>query len=263
LLRHWVVAFITVLVFVGIAVAVGVKRTPRYTATANVAVGLGYLSNPAGLGSAVQGTASLASVYSRFIDSNEVRAETARSLAKRSLSPSGELSASPVPESALIRVTAEATSERRAVALANAASAALVAYVHQQAVADHTAAKLLKRYRRAALRHRQLLSVRDRRLKEFDANRSKANRAALERAGAAVDTAELRRNTLLTGYSEAIRASDSSPQLKIVRTSRAAESDRAEMLQILVFVGLIGGVAAGAAVALLLAQRASVRDAQR
>jgi uncharacterized protein involved in exopolysaccharide biosynthesis len=47
--HHWFVAIFPVALFVAAAVVLGMHRTPRYTATANLSVGHVYVSDPAGI----------------------------------------------------------------------------------------------------------------------------------------------------------------------------------------------------------------------
>jgi uncharacterized protein involved in exopolysaccharide biosynthesis len=47
--RHWIVAILPVIVLVGVAAALGLQRTPRYTATASLSVGRIYVNTPAGV----------------------------------------------------------------------------------------------------------------------------------------------------------------------------------------------------------------------
>ena len=84
----------------------------------------------------LEATQSLAAVYSRAIRSTAVQTETARRFGQDSLPASDQVTATPVPDSPLIKVSAEASSERRAVALANTASRALARYVERQGQSD-------------------------------------------------------------------------------------------------------------------------------
>ena len=134
--RHWIVAIVPVIVLVGVAAALGLQRTPRYTATASLSVGRIYINNPAGVSSVLEATKSLASVYSRSIRSTAVLQDTERRLGEGSLGASDQVTATPIPQSPLIRISAESSSARRAVALATAASGALAAYVGRQGRSD-------------------------------------------------------------------------------------------------------------------------------
>jgi hypothetical protein len=253
--RHWFAALVPVVVLVSVATVVGLKRTPHYTATANVAIGPVFITNPAGISSVLQGTSSLASVYSRVIDADAVIGGTERRMPGRALPKAAALSATPVPDSPMITVKAVAASGTGAVGLANAASAALAEYVNRQQGSEEAAAAISELYEKAALRYRQRLDVSKRLDERYDAEPTQANKQERDRAAAAADTALLHRNALLTSYQDAVMGGSSTPSLKVFATATEASTDRYTTLEILVFVALIGGLFAGAALALLLAQR--------
>jgi hypothetical protein len=251
--RHWFTALVPVLLFVGAAVALGLKRTPQYTATANLSVGAVFVNNPAGISSVIQGTESLASVYSRVIGANAVVEETKRRLAGRYVVDARQVSATPIPESPMIKVTAAAESEGEAVALANAASAALADYANRRDRTDDEAAAISDLYERAALRYRKRLDESRKRREEYESDPTAENRRARDRAAAAADTALLQRDALLTTYQNAVQGSSSKPPLEVFREATTASTDRYVRLQVLVFTGLVGGLLAGAALALMRA----------
>ena len=84
---------------------------------------------------------------------------------------------------------------------------------------------------------------------------TRANKAARERAAAAADTAQLRRDALSASYQTAVQGGASSVGVDVFSPASTPTSDRSRMMQILVFVGLLGGIAAGLALALLRASR--------
>jgi uncharacterized protein involved in exopolysaccharide biosynthesis len=252
--RHWFVALLPVLLFVGGAVALGLKRPARYTATANLSVGHVYVSNPTGIATIIDATQALAAVYSRAIHSGEVLQDTQRRLGQGS-SVSGSFSATPLPNSPLIKVTAESSSARGAVALANTSADALALYVNRQVRDNSASATLSDRYREASLRYRQQLDIRNRLKRRYERDQTRANKAARDRAAAAADTALLRREALRASYEQAVQGGTSSIGVESFSRASGATSDRKSKTQILVFVGLLGGLAAGAALALLRAAR--------
>jgi uncharacterized protein involved in exopolysaccharide biosynthesis len=259
--RHWITALIPVVLLVAAAVQVGLKRTPQFTATANVAVGSVFVDSPVGIASALQGTESLAAVYSRLIDANAVTEGTSQRLAQDSLPESGTVSATPIAESPIVKITARAASAGQAIALANAASSALVAYINRERSADDDANAIARLYSRAALRFRGRADLRNRLTARYKRNRTTANRLARDRAAAAADTAQLRRDGLLARYQTAVQGVTVTPPLRVLTSATEATSDRYTTLQILVFVGLLGGLAAGAALALLRTPRSPGRSA--
>jgi capsular polysaccharide biosynthesis protein len=253
--RHWFAALAPVLALVAISLVLGLERPPRYTATANLSVGHVFVNNPAGIPTLVEATRSLASVYSRAINAGAVREDTARRLGRRSFQVSGRLSATPIPETPLIKVSAASDSEREALALANAGSLALAGYVNRQLRRDGELAALGKQYRQAALRYRQRLDAQERLDRRYEANRTAANRAARARARAATDGALLDRNAVSESYHLASQGDSASPAIQVFARATSTSSDRSSAMQVLVFVGLIGGLAAGTALALLRRQR--------
>jgi hypothetical protein len=256
--RHWILAFIPVLLFVGVAIALGVKRQPRYTAATYLSVGHVYVGNPGAIPTVIDATKSLAAVYSRGIRASSVVADTRRRLAQTRVT--GQVSATPIPDSPLIKVTAESSSQPNAVRLANASGAALAAYVNQQVRDNGASGVLAQRYLAAALKYRRLRDRSDRLAKAFEQRPSRARKAARDQAGAATDTALLARETLRANYAAAVEGGTSSVAVDVFSRAAGATSDRVRMLQVLGFVGLIGGLAAGAALVMLRARRVARRS---
>jgi hypothetical protein len=123
-------------------------------------------------------------------------------------------------------------------------------------VRDNSASQTLSdRYRAAALRFRQRQETSDRLVKRYTRNPTAHNKAARDKALAATDTAELARDALRASYETAIQGGTSSIGVDVFSQAAGATSDRRSTLQIMVFVGLIGGIAAGTALALLFAAR--------
>lgn len=250
--RHWIVATVPVIVLVGAALVLGLERPPRYTATTNLSVGRIYVNNPAGVSGVIEATQSLASVYSRAIHSSAVQQETARRLGKGSLHASGQVSATPVPDSPLIKVSADSSSARGAVALATAASGALAGYVERQGRSDQDAV-ILSEYQQAVRRYRKRVEERRQLARRYKRDPTPENKAARDRAGVAISVALLRREALRASYLNIVQGTTSTPAIEVFTRATSATSDRFPMLQIMLFLGLIAGLAAGMALALLRA----------
>jgi hypothetical protein len=257
--RHWRLALVPVVLFVAVAVVLGIKRPARYTTTATLSVGHVYVSDPVGIPTIIEATQSLASVYSRAINARSVVQDARRRLGRDAASVTGGLSATPIPSSPLIKVSAESPTQRGAVALANAGAAALAAYINAQVRDNNQTATLSTRYREAALTYRQRLDTSNRLARRYALNPTASNKAARDRAAAATDTAQLRREALRASYQTAVQGGISSVGVDVFSPASAAVSDRAEKMQLLVFVGLLGGIAAGVALALLRASRDMAR----
>lgn len=256
--RHWIVALLPVILFVGIAVWLGRERAPRYTATTHLTVSRIYVDNPAGVAGVIEATRSLASIYSRAVFSSRVRDDTARRVGEDALRGSDQLSATQIPESPLIRLSVESSSERRAVALANAASAALGAYVKRHERSDE-ADVILARYRRAERDYRKQTELNRRLARRYDRDPSSKNEAAIDRAAVDSSSARLRRNALRQSYEAAVQGRTSPPSIEVFSRATSATSDRVEKLQVMVLLGLIAGISAGVALALLREYRKARR----
>jgi capsular polysaccharide biosynthesis protein len=254
--RHWFVAIVPVVVLVAAAVALGLKRPVKYTTTADLSIGHVYVSNPVGIPTIIEATQALAAVYSRAINSGAVVQDTRRRLRREHALPlAGGLSATPIPQSPLIKVSAESQSRPGAIALANAGAAALAAYVNRQVRDNSASTTISARYLQASVAYRQSLATSKRLERQYTKHPNAANKAARDRSAAATDTAQLRRDALSASYQAAVQGGASSVGVDVFSTASAPTSDRSQMMQILVFVGLVGGLAAGAALALLRASR--------
>jgi capsular polysaccharide biosynthesis protein len=160
-----------------------------------------------------------------------------------------------LPSTPLIKVTAEATSATGAAALANAGADSLVSYVNQQVKASDETASLTKRYKQAALDYRQKKDVANRAERRYELRKTRANKAARDAAGADEDSALLAVQTLRASYQQAVQGGIASAAVESFQRASGASSDRSSTMQILVFVGLLGGIAAGVAFALLRTYR--------
>jgi hypothetical protein len=257
--RHWLVAVIPVIAFVAVAAVLAVKRPVHYTSTANLSVGHVYVSNPVGIPTIIEATQSLASVYSRAINATTVVQDARRRLGREASSVSGGLSATPIPQSPLIRVSAQSPTSHGAVALADAGAGALAAYINRQVRDNSQTGSLATRYREASLAYRKAADISDRLARRYAQNPSAAKKAARDRAAATTDTIALRREALRASYQSAVQGGISSVGVEVFSPAGPPVSDRGQKLQLLLFVGLLGGLAAGTALALLL----SARDLRR
>jgi capsular polysaccharide biosynthesis protein len=257
--RHWLVAVIPVVVFLAVAAILAVKRPVHYTSTANLSVGHVYVSNPVGIPTIIEATQSLASVYSRAINATTVVQDARRRLGREASSVSGGLSATPIPQSPLIRVSAQSPTSRGAVALANAGAGALAAYINGQVRDNSQTGSLATRYRQASLSYRKAADISDRLARRYAQDPTAAKKAARDRAAATTDTIALRREALRASYQSAVQGGISSVGVEVFSPAGVAVNDRGQKLQLLLFVGLLGGLAAGTALALLL----SARDLRR
>ena len=139
------------------------------------------------------------------------------------------------------------------------ASAALAEYANRQDRTEAEIAALSDRFQRATLRYRKRLGAARELQDEYDSDPTEEKRRVRDRAAAAADTALLERDALLNRYQTTVENRTSGPPLEVFREATTASTDRYERLQLLVFTGLIGGLLAGAALALLRALRKTRR----
>jgi uncharacterized protein involved in exopolysaccharide biosynthesis len=254
--RHWFVALVPVVLLVAAAVVLGMRRPVTYTTTANLSVGHVYVSDPAGIPTIVDATQSLAAVYSRAISAEAVVVDARQRLKRAHVNAvSGSLSATPIPDSPLIRVTAKSQSAAGAVALADAGAEALTAYVNAQVRDNNAATTIARRYLQASVVFRERRDKSNRAARRYADHRTAANKARRDRAAAATDTAQLQRDALGASYQQAVQGGTASTSVEIFSRASQPTSDRVRMIQLLAFVGLLGGLAAGAALALLRTSR--------
>lgn len=251
-LRHPLLALAPVVALVAIAVAVGLLRTPEYSAEARINVG--RTDVPAyTLQEVTIGNATLAGSYARAIDAPRVIESASRQAEVPESEVRDRVAASQVPRSTLIRVEATGDSERAAVDLANGAARGLIFYVrHLNARQQDN--RLIRRYRRA-LRRGQRAQARLERVARGRSERS----PAVREARLDLRTAQLRARTLgsrvvQTGATPAQNA------LQLVVPSAEATSDRTSVLSRLVLVALAAGVLLGIALALLRANAGLLRS---
>jgi hypothetical protein len=256
---HPLFALLPVVVLVAIAVGLGLSRSAQYSATAELSVGHGYVDSPSGIPGVIEATQSLAAVYARAVRAQPVSIATARQLDRQGLKADATLSATPIPSSPLIKVTAKSTSSRTAIAAANAAGVALARYANQQSQTGGSSTSALKAYERAALNYQRALNVRTRAAAVSARTRSRAATVGQNRAEAAAETARLQRDTLEILYQNTLQGLTAGPSVSTFALAGDATSDRTQILEILVLAALVAGLALGAVLALLRAQRTLAR----
>ncbi len=246
-----------VVVLMGLAVVVGLTRTPTYSAETRLNVGRqdGDLLALPGFAAGVQ---SLAVGYSRVVGSSPVVARTARALELPVDRVAGRITAAPIPESPLFRIFATGTSEENAVATANAAARAFIAYNNAGIARDREDRGIERALTRATFR----LGLANQRLSKarVDAKRrpspdgkriSQAERVRFARLGTNAALLRLRADTLRAQYRASTQGISGVNFVRVIDPARGATNDRSSTLQKLLFTGLLAGLALGAALAYL------------
>jgi capsular polysaccharide biosynthesis protein len=252
--RYVVLVILPALLLGGLGVAYGLHRAPTYEATAeNVVQALS--PSVAQLPGAIQAAQDLASNQSRLIDSDGIAAPLARQLDTTSEYVADHVSATPVPDSTVIRIAADGASADDAIALANGAARAFADYVNAQTTTDAEGQGVLGLYREASAAYRRELAAKQ----GIDRAGADASPTERLRVAAALDAAQLRRQALAGQYQTVIQSQGTAPSLKPFVVARTATSDRIPTAEMYGFAGAIVGLVIGAALATLLANRRSRR----
>jgi copper(I)-binding protein len=247
-IRHYPLLAATPVVALALLGALlGYARTPTYTATAQVAVGQLNVSDPAAVGSVVQATNSLAAVYSRLIDSTDVRKAIAKSAGSKAAG--SEISATPIPSSPLIRVTATGTSAGTAIDVANASASSLLKASKRYSTSPDQSESAYADFKAAALNVSRDQAKVGALTAVFMRSHSASDKQRLVKAQSDLDAAKLKRDTLRFAYGTSSQGEQASPVLRSFSVAGGASSDRISTMEILTLLGLLAGIAVGAALA--------------
>jgi uncharacterized protein involved in exopolysaccharide biosynthesis len=246
--RKWLVIALGVLC-AAIGVGVGLAHKSTYTASSTLQIGKENPNSPSFYGY-VQSASALAAVYSRALTAEPVLAEIQHKLGITPDQAIERLSAEPIPNSPVFRAIATGPSERSAVALANVAAAALVSYEsHNNYTSD--AAELYASYQTAS----EELARAKAHLANLASGRPKPEDPPLISAQAAVFAAQAHSTALAAAYQQAITAQPSGSLVTPLAYAINATNDKRSKVELIGFVGLIGGLLIGGAIAVLREQR--------
>lgn len=247
--RNWRLLVAPVLALVFLALVIGWARGTTYTSQAELQVG-GPVSTDF-VSQFVNGTNQLAGVYARLIDSEPVVQRVAEQLEVEPGSLAGRLSATPIPESPIVRVEATGDSADSAIELANAASGSLAEQVEIANTSRSRSDELLAEVADSEKAARDALALRDAAQGSFDGNPTAANESRLSDAQGALTAADLKLATAKVSYQEAESNRVQPSELQLLTAADTASSDRLSRLQTLLFFAIVGGLAIGGAMAVM------------
>lgn len=253
--RH--VKLIAVVTVIGLVCGVGAAflRPPHYTAEARIVVGtnatLANVQASAGLPAAED---SFAAEYARLITSSTVMSDVAARLHEPSLR--GSLSASPIPQSPIIRVDATASSPNAAARLAEVGAEELILAVDKLNTGTAaTVQGLLAKYEQVegalGSEQAQIKALQAR----LDVTPSgsptvRSLRSRLVAAQGAADVDQLEATALSNQFQNQYSPYQQEEQtVKLTGPATSTGSDRKKVLEIGVIGGLIGGLVVGLAAA--------------
>ena len=257
--RHWLVALLPVVILVGFAVAAAGAREANYTAQSRLAVGRLDAGSPAGLSGFTSASQSLAQTYSRSVGSDQIVGSVARELRLRPAEVRASLTGSPVPQTPVFRIQAEAEDARTAVAIARNASDALVREAESQSRSNPQSDRLLRRYRAAVQDAESSRTEAEALKRAIEDDDTAANRAALTRARSSFAEASARADGLKESYGASLQSAGSVAVVQIIQQATGATSDRQRVLQLLLFAAVALGAIVGVALAVLRERRQTRR----
>lgn len=242
-------------------VAGGFARKGTYTAAATLQVGKVNPNSP-GFYGFVQSASDLATAFSRAIAAQPVLNTVHHKLGLAPAAVVARLAAEPIPNSPAFRVIATGPSERAAIQLANVSSRALIRYEARANTYSPESGRQLGAYRRASL---ELVHSKAR-VKHLATQNAKSPSSALglklERAEATEAAATLRARALAAGYQQSAQSATTRDLISPLAGAVTAESDHRSKIQLFGFVGLLGGLVIGCALAALWDRRSRSRQAR-
>lgn len=240
---HSVTFAVPIVLITALAIVAGFLRSPDYTAEAKLAISESA-GGAAGLAGFAANSQSLAAGYSQAINAPGVVRRAARRLALPEGEVRSSVTASSTVGSPVVRIQAVRSTAPTAVALANATSAALIAYVNGVNDGDGAAQKqLLQDFRAATVRVNRLRS----KLNALEG--SGATSADINKVRADRDAAELVAGAASAAYQTSQANRVSAGRLQVLSPAGQASNDRISKLELLAFIGLMIGIAVGATLA--------------
>jgi uncharacterized protein involved in exopolysaccharide biosynthesis len=248
--RYWPVVVVSVLVGGLIAAAAIVVRDPVYKADTRLAVGVTTVTSQNFPGT-IDASQSLAAGYARVIDSPPVQRYVYKRLGGSPDTHGDSVSASPIPDTTLVRLEAYSDSPERAARLANLSSAGLVEYAARISSESASTTDELDRYREAAKNLASETIRRDEARDRFEASGATAARDAYVAAVADAETARLTLRQAETAFQEAGVQQGLDRPVQLITEATGAAGDSSAFAQKALFAGLVGGAILGLGLAAL------------
>jgi uncharacterized protein involved in exopolysaccharide biosynthesis len=260
--RHAWLVVLPVVLLMGLALAAANERVPTYSAQTRLAVGRLDGSTPASVAGFATATQALAETYSREILSDAVVAPVARHLGITPAMVKRRVSAAPIPQTPVFRVTATGASPDQAVILANAVSESLAAHVARESASAPRSARLLRAYRKKRARLEARRAQVEQAQRRYFADETDANRARLGDARVRAAALELQLRGLAANYAASGQTRGSTALVQVLEHADRASSDRYRVMQFLAFVAAVAGITIGLGLAQLRSRRATRRRAR-
>jgi hypothetical protein len=240
-LRYWYLVLLPMLALAGAAVAIGLQRSPTYKAETRLNVG-GFNISAQSLPGFAGGAYLLSNAYSRAAYADSVLDPVAKKSGRTKAQIASAITASPVKDSPIIRVEAEANSAGLAVLIANLTAKNLQRHAVELARSNPDSRRLFKDFKRASHGYREAV---------LRWQRAHRRHRGEDSADTNLELARLRKNSTASLYQTSLGGQATTNAVQILSPARGATSDRRAVLERLLAAGLLGGFAIGVGLAYL------------
>lgn len=274
-LRYPLLFLVIVVVVAGGAVAVAAQRAPVTTAESRLLIGKLDVEARA-IPGFTAATQELASIYARVVPTDAILRPAAKAAGVPVAVASREVSASPIPDSSIVRIEVKDATEARAVRLADAAAKTLSAYVENLNSVDPYSTPSYQRYADAATALAQAQVAQRSAQDQLDELNTPGSLAAflagdglvaqvanaqsvLVGATSQALQAKLRADQLATAFENMTRGIGDTTPAKVIAPAVSKGTDRSKTLELGVLLGIVAGVLLGLAVVVLRANAGYLR----
>jgi capsular polysaccharide biosynthesis protein len=254
---NWPIVLVCVVIFTSIGGAVALVRSPSYTATAKLSVGRIDITSPGALSGYAVATQALATGYSRTVTALPVVKPVSEQTGMSVNELQESLIGTPVAESPIFKLEAEASSEDKAIEVVNAASHSLVRYTARLNQSNPDSARLYRQYRTATVLRKIAKQELHSAQEAVSSTPSASEAATIARAQSNFDAANLKVDAVGRAYTASVQSQAATQLVQILSPATRASSDRASELTILLFIGLVAGLLVGGAIAVVRERRLS------
>jgi capsular polysaccharide biosynthesis protein len=269
--RYWYLVLICGILAAACGGVYAFKRPPVYTATSRISAVSVNASNAASLAGSLEAAQGLAQTFARVVQSTQVTNAVAKALHTTPAWVAAHLSGTPIPTSPFVAINANASTAGVAKTAANTALTALSAYarhllatsansssvlgsVHQYALAVSRAEDDVTRLKGQAQRQIASQTLTSGQTATTPSPRMQRQ---IDEATAKVTEAQTQLGGAQAAYTQQSESALTSRQAVAVSPASSATSDRKQVAQIAILLGLLIGVLIGIAAAVALASRSA------
>jgi capsular polysaccharide biosynthesis protein len=270
--RYWYILLICAVLGAACGAVYAFKRPPAYTATARLSALSVNTSNAAALAGSLQAAEELAGTFARVVQSTQVADEVAKTLDTNPEWVIAHVNGTPVPSSPFVMISANASSPGIATKAANAALQAVAVYARKLVSASAGGPALLAKVHADSIQlsraethlgHLKSQAAREASSSSLGSTGTTGTQTTpdprlqrqIEQATADVTDAETQLNGVQLAYTQQVENQLGSRQTVTVSPAVTATSDRTQVAEIAILLGLLIGLLLGLAAAVALASR--------